>query len=251
VAPTIERVLGRRLPRRITDVVERMRAIDGALPAADGIACFNKLYLAVTENVAAAVGAGTFRDPRFLSRFDVVFANLYFTALRGFLLGKGPRPHAWQPLIDSRRRRRIMSIQFALAGMNAHVNRDLPVALVEAWRAFSIEPHRPSPQYDDFQTVNAILAATEERVKILYSTGAVGRLDRDLGRADDVLAMWKVERAREAAWVNGETLWALSSTPRVRAEFLRSLDRMVGFAGRGLLRPLPHLAATPARRMPR
>lgn len=232
-------------------MVERMRAISGTLPAADGISCFNTLYLAVTEAVAEATAAQTFRDARFLARLDVVFANLYFTALRGFLLGAGPRPHAWQPLVDARRRRRIMSIQFAIAGANAHINRDLPVALVETWRALQIEPRRPSPQYDDFQTVNAILAATEEHVKVSFSTGVIGRLDRDLGRADDVLAMWKVERAREAAWVNGETLWALSSAPRVRAEFLRSLDRMVGFAGRGLLRPLPHLAATPARRTPR
>ncbi len=232
-------------------MVERLRAIDGALPAADGVACFNTLYLAVTEAVAEAAAGQMFRDARFLARLDVVFANLYFSALRGFLLGAGPKPHAWEPLVEARRRRRIMSIQFAFAGANAHINRDLPVALADTWRALHVEPRRPSPQYEDYQTVNAILAATEERVKVSFSTGVVGRLDRDLGRADDVLAMWKVERAREAAWANGETLWALSSAPRVRAEFLRSLDRMVGFAGRGLLRPLPHLATTPARRTPR
>jgi hypothetical protein len=50
--------------------------------------------------------------------------------------------------------------------------------------------------------------------------------------------MWKVGRARDAAWVNGETLWALRGLPQLRAEYALTLDRMVGFAGRGLLRPL-------------
>jgi hypothetical protein len=50
--------------------------------------------------------------------------------------------------------------------------------------------------------------------------------------------MWKVERARDAAWTNAEALWAIRRLPRLRGEFLATLDRLVGFAGRGLLRPL-------------
>ena len=76
---------------------------------------------------------------------------------------------------------------------------------------------------------------------------AAGRIDDDETREsnvvfrlpyDDVVAMWKVGRARDAAWVNGETLWALRGLPKLRAEYASTLDRMVGFAGRGLLRPL-------------
>jgi hypothetical protein len=51
-------------------------------------------------------------------------------------------------------------------------------------------------------------------------------------------AMWKVERAREAAWTNAGALWVIRRLPRLRAEFLETLDRLVGFAGRGLPRPL-------------
>jgi uncharacterized protein DUF5995 len=53
-----------------------------------------------------------------------------------------------------------------------------------------------------------------------------------------VLAMWKVAKAREAAWVNAETLWALRDAPALQQSFLRTLDRTIGLAGRGLLRPL-------------
>ena len=121
--------------------------------------------------------------------------------------------------------------------MNAHINRDLPVALVETWAELDLGPRRPSPQHDDFVRVNAQLAAIEERVKRSYLTGFFGFLDRLLGRLDDVVAMWNVSRARDAAWTNGTALWNLRADEALAAEFLAGLDRTVGFAGRGLLTP--------------
>ena len=56
-------------------------------------------------------------------------------------------------------------------------------------------------------------------------------------RLDDVVAMWDVARARDAAWTNGQALWALHETPPLATAFVESLDRMVGLAGRGLLLP--------------
>jgi hypothetical protein len=75
-------------------------------------------------------------------------------------------------------------------------------------------------------------------VKGELAAGELGYLDRSLGQLDDVVAMWNVARAREAAWVNGETLWALRGAPQLRREYEQTLDRLVGFAGRGLLRPV-------------
>jgi hypothetical protein len=141
-------------------------------------------------------------------------------------------------LFEARERIDVLPLQFALAGMNAHINRDLPVALVETWAELDVPPTRRSAAYRDFERVNAVLAVAEERVKARLIRGALAQLDVGLGRVDDVLAMWKVEEARTAAWVNGETLWALRTAPELRTRYLRTLDRMVGFAGRGLLRPL-------------
>ena len=56
-------------------------------------------------------------------------------------------------------------------------------------------------------------------------------------RIDDVVAMWDVRRARDAAWTNGQALWALHDEPSLASAFLQSLDRMVGFASRGLMIP--------------
>lgn len=122
--------------------------------------------------------------------------------------------------------------------MNAHINRDLPIALVRTFRAHGIEPRRASPQRRDFRRVNRLLAETEERVKGRFLTGRLGKADVALGSLDDILAIWKVERAREAAWVNAETLWALRDRPRLQTEFVDTLDCTIGFAGRGLLRPV-------------
>ena len=224
-------------PRGIDGVIRRMRAIVRELPPEDGVAAFTRLYLAVTEAVAASAQARQFENEPFLRTLDVAFANLYFDALDALGSGNGAAVRAWAPLVEARRRRGVVPLQFAIAGMNAHINRDLPVALVQTWTDLGLEPRRTSPERRDFRRVNALLEQTEALVKPTLVTGPFAAVDATFGRLDDVLAMWKVEKAREAAWVNAETLWVLRDAPRLQRSFLRTLDRTVGFAGRGLLVP--------------
>ena len=149
-------------------------------------------------------------------------------------------PHAWLPLFQSRSERGIAPLQFALAGMNAHINRDLPVALVATCRELGVALEEDSPQHHDFETVNTLLASTEAQVKQQYVTGWLRRIDRlvhRVDRIDDIVAMWDVGRARDAAWTNAEALWAIRDDAALAQAYLDSLDRMVGFAGRGLLVP--------------
>ncbi len=44
----------------VEDVVQRMHRIEKVLPATDGVACFNRVYLQVTETVRARLGGGAF-----------------------------------------------------------------------------------------------------------------------------------------------------------------------------------------------
>lgn len=209
-----------------------MERISAGLPSADGVARFNALYLAVTRAVLLETSAGEFEDPAFVTRLDVVFADLYFAAV------DAPRPgHAWRPLFAARGRPRVASLQFALAGMNAHINHDLPVALVATLLERGLAPERGTSQHRDFRRVDAILARVEEDIKEQFLDGLLDVADDALGRIDDVLAMWSVERARDAAWTNAEALYALRGRPAVRNAFLLSLGRFVGFASRGLLVP--------------
>jgi len=236
---TAEALLAGRFPRRVDDVVSLMRALEDALPPDDGVAWFLRLYRPVTEDLERAARAGgAYGDRRCVRWLDVVFANLFFRALRDWASAPAAVPRAWVPLFEARARARIAPIQFALGGMNAHINRDLPFALVETWAALDVEPDRAGVHYRDFTLVNDLLEQTEERVKAEFAQGVLGHVDRSLGDVDDAVAMWKVSLARDSAWANAEALWALRGAPVVSAQYAAALDRLVGFAGRGLLKPL-------------
>src|SRR5687768_1250169 len=112
-------ILDRTPVHSIEEAIAIMQAIDERLPDSDGVKWFNRLYLRVTVSVGAAIGGAQFNDPAFLATLDVVFANLYFSALAA---GPAAAPSAWRPLLQARHTRGIARIQFALAGMNAHIN---------------------------------------------------------------------------------------------------------------------------------
>jgi len=190
--------------------------------------------MTVTADVIKAEASGTFVNNGFLTALDVAFGNLYFAALKALETGAAP-PRAWAPLFAARASSAIAPLQFALAGMNAHINRDLPEALVQTFVGLGIEMERPSPQSADFDRVNAVLATSEAEVRDRYFTPLMVELHRDFDGVDDVAANWSVQEARAAAWVNGEALWHLRAFPTLSADYLETLDGMVGFAGRGLL----------------
>ncbi len=217
-----------------------MQATLAALARWDGVACFTRLYLAVTEGVQSRLVGVDFQDPRFLERLDIAFADLFFNALETFRRDPSAAPPAWLPLFQARSRHGVAPVQFALAGMNAHINRDLPVALVTTCREFGISPVEGSSQHADYERINQLLATVEARVKRQYLSGWLRSIDRLLHRVDrldDVVAMWDISRARDAAWINAEALWAVRDNADLFDRYLATLDRMVGFAGRGLLVP--------------
>ncbi len=221
-----------------------MRAIEAAAPRSNGVASFARLYRQVTEGVDARLAEQGFANARFLERLDVCFAGLFFAALDAHERDPATVPSAWAPLLAEQSRHGIAPLQFALAGMNAHINRDLPVALVTTCTELGLVLVERSPEHADFERVNGLLAEVEATIKSSYLTGwlaAVDRLVHRVDRLDDVVAMWDVRRARDAAWTNGQALWALRDEPSLAEEFLTTLDRMVGFASRGLLVPADSL----------
>jgi hypothetical protein len=221
----------------IDDVLAVMRGIDAALPNNDGLKWFNLLYLKVTEGVRGRPPAEGWKDPAWLERLDVVFAGFYFAAIAAWEESPDKIARCWFPLFASRQRPNIKRLQFALAGMNAHINHDLAIAVVQTGKERDIVPRRGSPQYRDFDRVNSILEVVEGEVKQYIATGIIGEIDQRLGEIDDVLAMWKVRKARETAWLNAEIIWRLESAPVATADddFLLNLDRLVGLASRGFL----------------
>jgi hypothetical protein len=226
-------ILNRRPATSVNDVVDILSAVDAVLPDADGLKWFNRLYLRVTTAVREAIRNGvTLRDPAFVERLDVVFGNLYFDAAAA---GSVDAPRAWRPVLLARNDRGIARLQFALAGMNAHINRDLPVGIVDAFLQLGGSPTSDVARHADFDGLNDILEAVEDRVKTEFLTGILGEIDVLADRVDDIVVMWSIRSAREAAWTHAEVLWSLRDSPALRAAFLSSLDGFTGFAGRGLL----------------
>ncbi len=163
----------------------------------DGVACFNYLYLSVTEAVRAALPR--FEEPVVVERLAVVFAEFYLSAYAA----AGAREwvsKAWEPLFEECRRKGVAPIQFALAGMNAHINNDLAWALLQVWDELGAAEAPDSPVYRDFQLVNTILAAVEGEVRATLESGVLRWLDRLFGRYDDLVAGVVVATARTQAW---------------------------------------------------
>ncbi|HBW19394.1 MAG TPA: hypothetical protein DEH11_10470, partial [Actinobacteria bacterium] len=140
-----------------------MAAIDAATAPGDGLACFNRMYLGVTREVDSELGQGFFADPAFMTALDVAFANLYFTAA-GAAGDPAAVPLAWRPLIEQRAAAGIEPIQFALAGMNAHINHDLPLAVVSTCTELATAP-AAGAHLADYQKVDQLLDAAEQSVR--------------------------------------------------------------------------------------
>jgi hypothetical protein len=199
-------------------------------PRPDGVACFNALYLEVTRAVRDALPQ--FESPAFISRLDVVFAEYYLEACRA-AARRAWISRAWAPLFEACEEPRILPLQFAIAGMNAHINNDLSYALVQTWRELGLEPGDDTPEHRDFQRVNAILEAVEARIKPVLLDPFIAGLDHLLGQIDDRLALWSVAKARADAW---DRALELNERPGHGHDDFH--DRLVGFAGHLLLAPL-------------
>jgi hypothetical protein len=219
-------------PSTIADVIAIMEAIDTVLPANDGLKWFNKLYLMVTRQVDANLPSGAWHNSDWLLALDVVFARYYFGAIRGYLDGTGI-PSSWSALFESRFRTGIERIQFAVAGMNAHINHDLAQALVDTSAALHVTPAPDAPEHADYQAVNVLLATVMPAALNMLSSDTLGVLAEDTGTAGRLLAFWDICRARDLAWDFADHLRGLSGLPREFA--LNAQDALTGALGRAIL----------------
>ncbi|MFE9923621.1 DUF5995 family protein [Streptomyces sp. NPDC005774] len=217
----------------VDTAVSRMRALDSALPRRDGIAVFNRVYLTVTTEADRRIDAGPLADARAAVTLNVVFAERYLAAVEAVSEGRRP-PACWRPLFQFRHHPGVRPLQFALAGINAHIGHDLALAVVDTCRTLDCEP---AWLEDEFEQVGDLLTALEERIREDLMPGP------DLLQLADPLThlagAWSLDRARDAAWTTARALWALRGLPDVAEEFAARLDLAVGFAGRMLLTPLP------------
>jgi hypothetical protein len=220
-------------PATIDDVVKRMESIDQLLADGDGLKWFNRLYLMVTKEVDLDPPDGGWKDANWLLSLDVVFAGFYFGAVEGFLSGASVVPNSWNAMLSARYTEGIDRIQFALAGMNAHINHDLALALLATDQQTSLEPDFASPQYVDYEAVNGLLKTVMPAALQMLATGVLGELAQDTGKIGRILAFWDICRARDLAWGFADHLRGLDNETRQVA--LAAQDQLTGALGRAIL----------------
>jgi Family of unknown function (DUF5995) len=220
-------------PPPLDAVLARMRAVADGLPEHDGVAVFNGVYLSVTGELSRRIAGGGFGHPLRTAELAARFAGRYLAAVEADAAGRRP-PDCWRPLLQSRRHPGIRPIQFALAGINAHVGHDLALAVVDTCRLLRVEPEAVE---GDFERVGDVLEAIEEEVREQLMPGP------DLLELADPLThlagAWSLRRSREAAWSAARLLWGLRRLPALCGEFAERLDAGIGLVGRCLLTPLP------------
>jgi hypothetical protein len=219
----------------IEEVIQVMQDLDSLLLSSDGLKWFNLLYLRVTQAVDENQPTGGWHDQQWLSQLDVIFAQFYFDALASSYIDPTKVPRAWMALFEARDNPNIERVQFALAGINAHINHDLPLALVQTGKDLHISPDRNSPECNDFENVNGLLNEVMPGILNVLAAGILGELAQDTGTIGRLLAMWSVKTARDTAWTNAELLWELQNRPLLSDNFMMVVDRLTGLAGRGLL----------------
>jgi hypothetical protein len=223
-------------PVSIADVIAIMQSIDGLLPSNDGLKWFNKLYLMVTQQVDNQPPAKGWEDAAWLTRLDVVFAGFYFAAIAGALEQNTDTASSWDALLEARNRPGVDRIQFALAGMNAHINHDLALALLQTDDELHLMPALQSPEHDDYENVNGLLEQVLPSALNFLAAGIVGELAQDTGKVGQLLAIWNVRAARDLAWGFADHLRTLGGVSRGLA--LDAQDKLTGVIGRSLLLPV-------------
>ena len=219
-------------PTDVEGVIERMQEIDACLPTTDGLKWFNGLYLSVTREIDLQPPA-RWQDSAWLLELDVVFAGFYLRALSGLLSGDTSVPRSWVAMLESRRLSGVDRIQFALAGMNAHINHDLALALVAMAQQTGVTPAFGGPQHTDFEAVNRSLNSLIPSTLQALATDSLGMLAQDTGKVGRLLAFWDICKARDLAWDFANHLRELPDALRLTA--LDAQDQITGALGRAIL----------------
>ncbi|GAA1555478.1 DUF5995 family protein [Actinomadura kijaniata] len=219
----------------ITDVIDRMREIDRGLDPHDGVACFNRVYLKVTERIAHELTTGLFADPPFVERLDVDFAGFYLAAVDAAVAGRPARP--WRPLFAARADRSVWSLQFALAGMNAHINHDLALAVITTCTDTGRDPD-DDPIHHDFLRINEILEDVESEVRRSLEPALLKLATKDAETLKHIVGTFCVARARDLSWCSLQTLWPQRGHPFLYDNSVALLAQTVSVMGRLLVTPV-------------
>jgi hypothetical protein len=181
-------------------------------------------YQRTTVAVGKAVQDGVFEDGPWVEAWDVAFANLYIDALDADLGGQRvPRP--WRLALDAPPE--LKPLQHVLLGINAHINYDLPQALLAVISDEDFaDPALMERRRADHERIDGVLsgrvAAEDDE---LSTRSARSLLDRVLQPLNQRASRRFLREARQKVWHNTTELQeARLAGPEAYAERLGELE---------------------------
>lgn len=163
---------------------------------------FLSTYQRTTKAVADAVKAASFEDPGWVERWDMAFAGLYLVALDAELDGGDHVSRPWRLAFDAPPG--LPPLRHVLLGINAHVNYDLPQALLAVISDDDFSDHLVMERRRrDHERIDAVLAsrvAAEDDE--LTATGGASLLDRLLTPLNRLGSKRFLREARQKVWHN-------------------------------------------------
>jgi hypothetical protein len=144
---------------------------------------FLSTYRRTTQAVAEAIGRDVFEDPGWVERWDVAFADLYLVALDSELTGRGRVTRPWQVAFAASPD--LHPLGHLLLGINAHINYDLPQALLEVISDDDFDdPALVDRRRRDHERIDAVLSArvSAEDAELAGRRAAIDQLLTPLNR---------------------------------------------------------------------
>jgi hypothetical protein len=214
-------------------VRQMTRRFDGLASSCDHNAIFSVTYLRVTEEYRRTIEGAFFDDTPFVNYEDTLFAHYYFAAFDAWAAGRVEQvPPAWRVAFDAAKARAVSATGDLLLGINAHVQRDLPLVL------YSIGLVRPdgTSRKADHDRVNVILNRVADDIvaeiaRRFDPTADDANLPTTLDDAAifQLLAGW-----REKAWRNAELL-ATAPTPEARELVVAGIEQDAATEARAIV----------------
>jgi uncharacterized membrane protein len=199
---------------------------------------FLSTYQRTTQAVAGAITKGLFADPGWVERWDVTFAELYLSALDAEVAGDARVPRPWRLAFGASTD--LPPLRHVLLGINAHVNYDLPQALLAVITdddfndPVLIDRRRHDHERIDHVLSSRVAAEGDE----LAGRGGRTLVDRLLTPLNRIASRRFLREARQKVWHNTRELQvARLAGPEAYAARLAELEVLSAARVADLLAP--------------
>jgi hypothetical protein len=235
-------------PPQLDPAMRRMQMlIDRWEAAGDHRVVFLRCYQMMTSNMLAAIDQQKFHDSAWVGRLLHRFANYYFNALDEYEAEEAGKtsdtpktsvtgetsaatpPLVWQLAHNAARHPGTLALQNLLLGVNAHINYDLVLALVDIlepeWN--SLPEDRRILRYEDHCHVNLVIGNTIDAVQeqvIDPVMPIIDVLDKLMGPVDEIMISRLLTHWRESVWRNALRLLETQEADE-RASLVKHIEK--------------------------